>query len=140
MTVLNDKLIAQREGNDHAGKESKDIQNQTMVPPDSRVGIENDDHGYCTCKEAGHICLKIGRIGAHEEWPSCNHIEKRRKKHKLHMFPCGFIYRSKHSNEWIFHTVFICKMKECSGNRRKKNPGNGVVVKMSVHKSPPRLL
>ena len=92
MTVLNDKLIAQREGNDHAGKESKDIQNQTMVPPDSRVGIENDDHGYCTGKEAGHICLKIERIGAHEEWPSCNHIEKRRKKHKLHMFPCGFIY------------------------------------------------
>ena len=42
MTVLNDKLIAQREGNDHAGKESKDIQNQTMVPPDSRVGMTMD--------------------------------------------------------------------------------------------------
>ena len=74
MTVLNDKLIAQREGNDHAGKESKDIQNQTMVPPDSRVGIENDDHGYCTGKEAGHICLKIGRIGKNTSF-ICSHVD-----------------------------------------------------------------
>ena len=50
MTVLNDKLIAQREGNDHAGKESKDIQNQTMVPPDSRVGIEKHDY----CRKSDH--------------------------------------------------------------------------------------